>query len=111
RVAIDARVDEKRSEDLRAILDAVPERRGKIADVRVALNVVGAATIEAGRPFSIRQDLGGRDVPQAGVAEERRRGRARVVRSRWWWRKVLLCGLSCGSRWNQQRAQPERQKR
>ena len=78
-IAIDARVDEERSEDLGAILHAERERAGEIGDVGVALNLVGAAPVAARRPLAVRQHFGGGHEPQAGVAEERRRRRARAV--------------------------------
>ena len=78
-VAIDARVDEERSEDLRAILDADGERAGEVGDVGVALDPVRAATIAANGPLTVREHLGGRHKPQSSVAEERRRRRTRLL--------------------------------
>src|SRR5207253_8879766 len=72
-VAVDAGVEEERSEDLRAILDAVPDRAGEVADVCVALDEVRAATIPANGPFAAREDCAGRHKPHTSLAEERRR--------------------------------------
>ena len=81
-IALDPGVDQKRSENLGAVLDADAERAGEIADVGEALNEVGAAAVAARRPLAIRQHFGGWHEPQAGVAEKRRRGRPRVVSRR-----------------------------
>ena len=70
RVAIDARVEQKRSEDLRAIAEADREGAREIADVGVPLLPVRAAPIGAHRKVSARQHFARRDVPDAGVAEK-----------------------------------------
>ena len=79
-VAVDAGVEEERSEDLRAILDAVPNRAGEVADVCVALDEVRAATIPANGPFAAREDFAGRHKPHTSVAEERRRRGSGLLR-------------------------------
>ena len=61
-----------------AVLDPDRDRAGEIADVRVALLVVGAPPVAGHRPLTVRQDLRGRHKPQPSVAEERRRRRTRV---------------------------------
>src|SRR5262249_42717639 len=81
-VAVDARVEDERSEDLRAVCDADTDRAGKIADVRVALDVVRCGAVAANRPFPAWEDFGGRNKPQPSVAVERRRCRACLVRRR-----------------------------
>src|SRR5438067_322439 len=66
-VAVDARVEEERAENLRATLDADGERPGEIADVGVALDEVRAAAIAASGPLAAGKDLGGRHKPQSSV--------------------------------------------
>src|SRR6476646_8796956 len=56
-VAVDPCVEEERSEDLGAILQAHAERAGKVADVREALDVVRAAAIAGDRDLSVWQNL------------------------------------------------------
>src|SRR5205814_10612597 len=73
RVVIDARVEEKRAEDFRTVLDPDGERAVEIADVGVALDVVRAAAVAAHGPLRMRQHLGRGDEPNPRVAEERRR--------------------------------------
>src|SRR5207248_11734317 len=51
-VPIDPRVEEERTEDLRAILDADPERAREVPDVGVALNPVRAPPIPSHRPLT-----------------------------------------------------------
>ena len=54
-----------------------PNVPGEIADVGEALDVVGATTVAADGPLTVRENLRGRHKPQSSVAEERRRRRAR----------------------------------
>ena len=79
-VAVDARVEEERPEDLRAILDADAEGAREIADVGVALDPVRSAAIRASGPLAAGQHLGGRHIPQPSVAEEGRRRRSCLLR-------------------------------
>ena len=69
-VAIDPRIDEERSEELRAVLDPDGERARDIADVAEALDVIGAAPVAADRPLTVAEDFAGRNKPQSSVAEE-----------------------------------------
>jgi hypothetical protein len=78
-VAVDARIEEHRPEDFRAAFDAVCERAGEVANVGVALNIVGASTVAADRPLAFGQYLGRGHEPQTRIAEEGRRGRACVI--------------------------------
>src|SRR4029079_4422164 len=79
-VAINARVEEERPEDLRAVLYSDRERTGKVADVRVPLDEIGAAAIPANGPLAAGENFGGRRKPQPSVAEEGRRRRSRFLR-------------------------------
>ena len=78
-VAVDARVEEERAEHLGPVFDADGERSGEVADVGEALDVVGAATVAARRPLTVREHLRGRHKPQTSVAEERRRRRTQSL--------------------------------
>ena len=71
-VAIDARVDEKRSKNLGAILQPVREGACEVGDVGVALDPVRSTAIYAPGPLAVAQHLSGRHVPDSGIAKERR---------------------------------------
>ena len=79
-VAIDARIDEERPEDLGPIPEAHGKGAGEVGDVGVALDEVRAAPIPADRPLTAGEHFGGRHIPQSSVAVERRRRRSRVGR-------------------------------
>ena len=78
-VAVDARDDFHRQEQLGAIADAVAERADEASDVGEAGFAIGVHVVGAERLALRRQHLTGRDVPETGVAEERRRRRPRGV--------------------------------
>ena len=77
-VVIDPRINAERPEDLDPIPDAAGAGNREVTDVGQALRVIPVRPIAAARIFLVRQDLGCRHEPQAGVAEKGRRRGSRV---------------------------------
>ena len=86
-VAVDARDGLDRQEHLGAVADAVAERADEPPDVAEAGFAIGVHVVSAERLALRGQHLRRRNVPETGVAEERRRRRPRGIR--WSWRRGL----------------------
>ena len=78
-VPVEASQEGDRSEQLDTVPDAEREGPGHRLNRRQALLPVEGRGMEAAGDAAVRNDLGGGDEPQTGVAEERHAGRTRVV--------------------------------